>query len=324
MAVDAAPRTELPALRRALLGSTLNLTLLRIGERWTLTLIRCAFLGISRFDDFKAATGIPRQTLSLRLEALVEAGLLRREPYQQRPLRHRYRLTPVGLALYPNALLAWDWERRWSTPFAASPATLRHRRCGQPLQPILACGHCHGDVHFEHCSAQLFPPADATLPPTVRARRWAGDLPGERDWHDAPGLQFTRLICDRYSMLILVSVMMGCHRYDQLLQVVNVGTTVLAGRLQMLCTAGLLDKRADRDDGRRFHYALTPPSRALFGYVLTMARWGEQQLRVTPHTLRVVHGACGQPVEPEVVCSACREVLVPWEVDRTASPAASG
>src|SRR5262245_8014701 len=58
-----------------------------VGERWTLLILRDAFLGVRRFDDFQADLGMSRTVLAGRLDALVDAGLLRREAYQRRPVR---------------------------------------------------------------------------------------------------------------------------------------------------------------------------------------------------------------------------------------------
>ena len=71
------------------------------GERWTLLIIRDAYRGIRRFDQFQADLGIARNVLRDRLNRLVEEGVLERRPYQERPLRHEYRLTQKGRDLWP-------------------------------------------------------------------------------------------------------------------------------------------------------------------------------------------------------------------------------
>jgi DNA-binding HxlR family transcriptional regulator len=74
-------------LRRDYAGQNCSIaaTLELIGERWTLLIVRDAFLGIRRFDDFQARLGIARNVLQVRLERLVEQGLLTRVEYQERP-----------------------------------------------------------------------------------------------------------------------------------------------------------------------------------------------------------------------------------------------
>lgn len=81
-----------------------------LGERWTLLIIRDAFRGTRRFDDFQASLDITRHRLSERLKKLVSAGVLTRVPYQERPVRYEYRLTRKGLALYPILMTLSQWE----------------------------------------------------------------------------------------------------------------------------------------------------------------------------------------------------------------------
>ena len=72
-----------------------------VGEWWSMLIIRDAFLGVRRFDDFQSRLGISRNILNLRLTTLVEAGVLERVPYQQRPPRFEYRLSDKGRDLWP-------------------------------------------------------------------------------------------------------------------------------------------------------------------------------------------------------------------------------
>jgi DNA-binding HxlR family transcriptional regulator len=74
-------------------------TLEVLGERWTLLIVRDALLGLRRFDDFQRNLGLARTVLTDRLTLLVDAGVLDRVPYQQRPLRYEYQLTPMGQEL---------------------------------------------------------------------------------------------------------------------------------------------------------------------------------------------------------------------------------
>ena len=71
-----------------------------IGERWTLLILRDAFLGVRRFDDFQRSLGVARNVLNTRLQRLVDAGLVERRLYQERPERFEYRLTERGSDLY--------------------------------------------------------------------------------------------------------------------------------------------------------------------------------------------------------------------------------
>jgi DNA-binding HxlR family transcriptional regulator len=93
-------------------------TLEVIGERWTLLIIRDAFLGLARFDQFQESLGVARNVLTDRLGRLVEAGILERVLYAARPPRHEYLLTEKGRDLFTalNALRQWGDEHLTEKP----------------------------------------------------------------------------------------------------------------------------------------------------------------------------------------------------------------
>src|SRR5450759_5437164 len=91
-------------------------TLEIVGEWWTMLVVREAFNGVRRFDDFQARLGIARNVLAARLLGLVEHGVLERRLYQERPERYEYRLTQKGLDLYPVLLSLLSWGDKWETP----------------------------------------------------------------------------------------------------------------------------------------------------------------------------------------------------------------
>ena len=114
-------------------------TLAVIGERWTLLVLREAFLGVRRFDQLQRNTGIARNILADRLHTLVLHGILRRDRYQERPERFEYRLTERGLDLYPVLLTIMDWG---SKHVGGEAVTLTHKACGSTAMPHLACPDC--------------------------------------------------------------------------------------------------------------------------------------------------------------------------------------
>ena len=116
-------------------GNTLGV----VGERWTLLVLREAFLGVRRFEQLQRNTGIARNILSDRLNTLVAHGILRRELYQERPRRYEYRLTEAGLDLYPILLSMMDWGSRH---LGGRAMTLTHKSCGATVMPHLACPEC--------------------------------------------------------------------------------------------------------------------------------------------------------------------------------------
>lgn len=117
-----------------------------IGERWTLLILRDAVRGTRRFDDFLAGLGIARNILAVRLSRLVDEGLLERVQYQERPVRHEYRLTPKGSDLQPVLMGLLAWGDRYCPCPDGPPAVLTHTDCGHQLDPVIECAHCGGRV----------------------------------------------------------------------------------------------------------------------------------------------------------------------------------
>jgi DNA-binding HxlR family transcriptional regulator len=111
-----------------------------LGEWWTLLIIRDAFLGARRFDDFKA-TGIADNILAARLRRLCEEGLLERQLYQTRPERYEYLLTEKGNALRPVLAALRRWGQEWTTG-PDSSVRLTHTPCGHELHVGLVCPEC--------------------------------------------------------------------------------------------------------------------------------------------------------------------------------------
>jgi DNA-binding HxlR family transcriptional regulator len=72
-----------------------------LGDRWTLLVLRDAFSRVRRFEDFQRSLGVARNVLTDRLGRLVDEGILKRVPYQERPVRFEYRLTEKGRELWP-------------------------------------------------------------------------------------------------------------------------------------------------------------------------------------------------------------------------------
>lgn len=113
-----------------------------VGERWTLLIIRDVLLGLHRFDELQDSLGIARNVLTARLGSLVEAGILERAPYQQRPLRHEYRVTPDGLALAVPVLALMHWGDAHRPAPAGKPRLTLHADCGGDVVTGLACTEC--------------------------------------------------------------------------------------------------------------------------------------------------------------------------------------
>jgi DNA-binding HxlR family transcriptional regulator len=132
-------------MKRADLGDqpcSLARTAAIIGDRWTLLVLRDLFLGVRRFDDFQQRIGLSRALLSDRLRQLAESGIVARVAYQDKPVRHEYRLTRIGLDLYPVIMAMVDWGNRHLVDDRGPPLLHRHRPCGHDFRPQMHCSEC--------------------------------------------------------------------------------------------------------------------------------------------------------------------------------------
>ena len=124
---------ELPG-RRCSIAGALDV----VGDRWALLVVREVSLGNHRFSDVLRGTGAPRERLSARLAALVEAGVLERRQYSDSPARFGYHLTEAGRDLVPVLQALLQWGDRWvaDTP----PVELHHH--GHRISAQWLCEVC--------------------------------------------------------------------------------------------------------------------------------------------------------------------------------------
>ena len=139
-----------------------------IGERWTILVIRDAFLGVRRFDDFQRSLGIARNVLQGRLERLVEGGVLERVRYQERPERFEYRLTEKGIDLWPVVVSLLAWGDRHEAP-DGPPVVLEHKGCGGRVNDRRICDECGALLEARDVRARRGPglPPERPVQPAV-------------------------------------------------------------------------------------------------------------------------------------------------------------
>jgi DNA-binding HxlR family transcriptional regulator len=141
-----------------------------VGEWWSLLIIRDAFLGVTRFDDFQARLGISRNILTRRLNHLVDNGVLTRVPYQDHPPRSEYRLTAKGRDLWTVVTALRQWGDRWAAPGGA-PLKLRHSACGHVVDAVPVCSQCGEPLDYGQVTAIPGPGAlEGDFDRTVLAR----------------------------------------------------------------------------------------------------------------------------------------------------------
>jgi DNA-binding HxlR family transcriptional regulator len=115
-------------------------TLERVGDWWNILILRDAFLGSTRFEQFQTNLGVAPNILSRRLRGLTEAGMLERRLYQVRPARYEYTLTEVGLDFRPVLWTLLAYGNRHFAPEGPS-VMLVDRATGAPADPVLVDGN---------------------------------------------------------------------------------------------------------------------------------------------------------------------------------------
>jgi DNA-binding HxlR family transcriptional regulator len=108
----------------------------RVGEWWSILILRDAFAGMARFDEFQKSLDIAPNILSRRLSALVDAGMLERRLYCNRPPRYEYVLTERGRDFRPVLISLQTWGNRHFAPEGLS-VMLVDTRSGKPAEPVL-------------------------------------------------------------------------------------------------------------------------------------------------------------------------------------------
>src|SRR3954454_8642319 len=129
-----------------------------IGEWWTPLIVRDAFYGRTRFEDFQRSLGLARNVLTVRLARLVEAGIMDRRRYREDPPRDEYVLTEKGRDLFPVIAALLAWGDRWTAGEAGPPLLLVHS-CGKPGHLRATCDQCGDPLTLENITPMPGPGA---------------------------------------------------------------------------------------------------------------------------------------------------------------------
>jgi DNA-binding HxlR family transcriptional regulator len=136
-----------------------------VGERWTLLIVRDAFHGVRRFEDFQRRLGLARNILADRLQRLCAAGIFERVRYQERPERYEYRLTESGHDLWPVIIALRGWGDRHMAP-SGPPVRLEHRGCGGEVMNRVVCADCDATLRARDSVILPRPGASESPPPS--------------------------------------------------------------------------------------------------------------------------------------------------------------
>jgi DNA-binding HxlR family transcriptional regulator len=137
-----------------------------LGDWWTPIVLREAFYGVRRFDEFQSSLHLSRNVLAQRLSRLVDEGIFDRLPYAERPARFEYVLTEKGRDLFGVLSAMSAWGDRWLDGGDGAPILFHHLTCHHDAKPQVVCDQCHQQLRLDDVRPLLGP----GYPERLRAR----------------------------------------------------------------------------------------------------------------------------------------------------------
>ncbi|MGJ8686987.1 MAG: winged helix-turn-helix transcriptional regulator [Spongiibacteraceae bacterium] len=289
-----------------------------IGDRWCLLILRDAFLGRRRFEEFRRYTGASKATLTRRLSALVTQGVMLKCPVPGAGKRLEYRLSEKGAGLLATSLLAWQWEHEWLADASISlPNDLIHRRCKKAMSPQPVCGHC--EQHFSLNEVRLASPTARSLEHITEIKSLSGQrrvrsslTPESADLRLAG---ISDLLGDRWTLLILISAFFGARRYDAFAKQLNIASNILSSRLNLLVDNAVLKRRSYQESPPRQEYKLTAKGLSLYPVVMAMRQWAVEWEADPNVVASLLHVTCGEPLNIKVKCGSCAEIVSRHDIE---------
>ncbi len=119
-----------------------------LGDRWTSLILREAFFGTRRFNEFAENLGLSRNILSSRLKMLVAHGIFEEHPYGPSKARNEYRLAQAGRDIFPIVVALLQWGDKHLVGERGPSIVLQHTRCGNDADPLLVCRACREPIEL--------------------------------------------------------------------------------------------------------------------------------------------------------------------------------
>ncbi|MGQ2990302.1 MAG: winged helix-turn-helix transcriptional regulator [Brevundimonas sp.] len=293
MASRGAPKTRLVP------KSSLNRALNALGDRWSLLVLQEAFLGATRFEEFHERLGGARSTLSSRLQALERHNILKKKPHREDGARMAYHLTPRGADMFDSILAMWAWGVRWGVSGRRAPTVFVHTDCGKPMLPETTCGHCGDPLTLHSCTFTPGPGQGWERLPVQRMHR-------RRATEDSPAIELVDLLGDRWTGLVVSTQYFGVHRFDEMQSMLGIASNILTDRLRTLELSGIFERRLYEITPPRYEYRMTKKGMDLYPHALLILAWADRWLRDKAGPEVVITHKCGNPVETQMSCSACK------------------
>lgn len=285
--------------RKCSIASTVGI----LSDAWAFLVIREAFFGARRFEEFRSGLEISRATLTDRLRRLTQEGILREASYSDTSSRVEYKLTKSGIDLYPTFMALMQFGDRWLDP-TDGPLQLIHEDCNCVSKPLVACSCCQKKITAREVTYLDGPGAGVVGAETNarRTRRTADDFMRGRPSSVSRALE---VIGDRWSFLVIREAFYGAARFDQFQAELKIASNILTDRLSRLVDRGVFKKRKYQSAPERFEYLLTPMGADLHGPIMMMMAWGDRWRAGGEPPMLLKHTVCGKIFTPTVVCNRC-------------------
>ncbi len=130
-----------------------------VGEYWTLLIMRELVMGMHKFEEIQAQTGMSSHLLTTRLKGMEKDGLIERKLYSTRPARYEYRATAMGKELDAVLLALRAWGTRWCgyEPGSEPAVTLVHKKSGETIDPSWQVPRGDPPFSFDHAEVSISP-----------------------------------------------------------------------------------------------------------------------------------------------------------------------
>jgi DNA-binding HxlR family transcriptional regulator len=280
-------------------------------DGWTFLVLREAFFGARRFEQFREKIEIPRGRLTERLLLLLDNRIFQKRQYLQHPPRYEYLLTEMGHDLYEMTLMMKQWGDCWRPQMDS--LQLVHLSCGEILRPKMICSWCTKSIQFADIG--LSPETDQPLPPPSKIRRQVNSDAFVRDQRNDPVARTLAVMGDQWTLMVLFEAFHGNATFGSFIERLGISRGTLSDRLGKLVDQGILHKESYSSQPPRYSYQLTPAGTDMFPIFLSMIGWGRKWLFESgPHLVPMTHNPCSKPLSYEVICQTCRKPVTSREV----------
>jgi DNA-binding HxlR family transcriptional regulator len=229
--------------------------------------------------------------------------------YSHRPKRFQYRLTAIGIDLYPIMMALLAFGDKWLKKTAKPPIYLVHNLCGEVCRPMVACSQCKEEVNVKTVAYRDGPGAGVTPVVDAKRNRRPSDPTVLDRGRPSSVAQTLKVIGDRWSFMVIREAFFGIRRFDDLQNKLGIAPNILTDRLDRLVAEGIFKRRKYQDLPERYEYPLTDKGKDLYGPLIAMLRWGDDWLAHGEVPLILQHNDCGKDFNPAVVCDHCRRLL---------------